>query len=75
MKPQFVAIEDVVEAIASQCDGARRRDGRGFNRADAQEGGRLSALRRQNMAWSEADARKAIELAAKYPGQASALRS
>lgn len=75
MKPQFVSIEDVVEALASQCDGARRRDGRGFNRADAQEGGRLSALRRQDMPWSETDARKAIELAAKYPGQAAALLS
>ncbi|AOG03418.1 hypothetical protein [Bosea sp. RAC05] len=74
-KPSHVAIEDVVEALAAQCDGARRRDGRGFNRADAQEGGRLSALRRRDMAWSIADAKKAMEIVQRYPGQAAALLS
>ncbi len=68
-----VTIEDVVEALSAQCDGAKSRDGRGFSRADANEGGRLSALKKRGMAWSADDARKALEIVSKYPVQASAL--
>jgi len=74
-KPGRVAIEDVVQALSSQCDGARKRDGRGFSRADAQEGGRLSAMLRRGLAWSVADARKAMEIAQRYPQQAGTLLS
>jgi len=68
-----VSIEDVVSALADQCDGARKRDGRGFNRADAQEGGRLTALKRRGLAWSVEDARKAMEIAARYSRQAGSI--
>lgn len=67
---RLVSIEDVVIALAGQCDGARKRDGRGFNRADAQEGGRLAALKSAGVPWSVDDARKAIEIASKYASQA-----
>ncbi len=65
-----MSIEDVIDALSSQCDGARSRDGKGFSRADAQEGGRLSALKRRSMAWSPEDARKAMEITARYARQA-----
>jgi hypothetical protein len=68
-----VTIEDVVGALAAQCDGARRRDGRGFSRADASEGGRLCALKARGMAWTAEDARKANEIVNKYSKQAGAL--
>lgn len=68
-------MEDVIESLASQCDGARSRDGRGFNRADAQEGGRLAALKKNGMAWSKEDAIKALELGGRYAKQAGDLLS
>lgn len=70
---RLVTIEDVVSALAAQCDGARKRDGRGFNRADAQEGGRLAALKAQGMPWSFDDARKAMEIATRYSKQAGSI--
>lgn len=70
---RLVFIEDVVSALASQCDGARKRDGRGFNRADAQEGGRLAALKKNGLAWSVDDAVKAMEIASKYAKQAGGI--
>jgi len=69
-KRKLVTIEDVVTALAAQCDGARKRDGRGFNRADAQEGGRLAALLRNNIHWTHADAERALDLASRYSKQA-----
>lgn len=72
-RPRPVTIEDVVHALAGQCDGARRRDGRGFSRADANEGGRLCALKARGMAWSAEDARKATEIVNRYSRQAGAL--
>jgi len=68
-----VSIEDVVAALSGQCDGAKARDGRGFSRADANEGGRLSALKRNGIAWTAADARKAAEIVARYSVQGSVL--
>lgn len=68
-----VSLEDVVDALSAQCDGARRRDGMGFSRADAQEGGRLSALKRRGMAWNTDDARKALEITARYAKQAGGI--
>lgn len=70
---RLVSIEDVVRALASQCDGARKRDGRGFSRSDAIEGGRLCALKSRDMAWSVDDARKAVEIASRYSSQAGQL--
>lgn len=70
---QRVSIEDVVAALAAQCDGARKRDGRGFNRADAQEGGRLAALKQRDMAWSVEDANRAMEIAGRYAKQAAGI--
>jgi hypothetical protein len=70
---RFVSIEDVVDALAAQCDGARKRDGRGFSRADAQEGGRLCAMKRRGIAWSAADAKKAMEIGGRYAKQAGDL--
>lgn len=70
---RHVSIEDVVRALASQCDGAKSRDGRGFSRADALEGGRLCALKARDMAWSVEDARKAVEIAGRYSAQAGGL--
>lgn len=66
-------LEAVVIALASQCDGARARDGRGFSRADAQEGARLSALASSGQPWSVSDAKRAMELAARHPRQAAIL--
>ncbi len=62
-----------MDALSAQCDGARRRDGMGFSRADAQEGGRLSALKRRGMAWTTDDARKALEITARYARQAGGI--
>lgn len=69
-KRKLVTIEDVVTALAGQCDGARKRDGRGFNRADAQEGGRLAALLSSGVSWSYDDAKRALELTGRYSKQA-----
>lgn len=69
-KRKLVTIEDVVTALAGQCDGARKRDGRGFSRADAQEGGRLAALLRNGVNWTHADAKRALEIAGRYSKQA-----
>jgi len=66
-------LEMVVTALASQCDGARRRDGRGFSRADAQEGARLSALTNAGIPWTVSDAKRAMELASRHPVQAASL--
>lgn len=66
-------LERVVEALASQCDGARVRDGRGFSRADAQEGARLSAMHSAGIPWSQSDAKRALEMAGRHPMQAAAL--
>jgi len=66
-------LEDVVVALASQCDGARMRDGRGFSRADAQEGARLSAMASAGIPWSASDAKRAVEMAARHPAQAAVL--
>lgn len=60
-------------ALAGQCDGARKRDGRGFNRADAQEGGRLAALKSTGIPWSVDDARRAMEIATRYSRQAGSI--
>lgn len=70
---RLVSIEDVVKVLAAQCDGARKRDGRGFSRSDALEGGRLCALKARDMAWSVDDARKAVEISSRYSAQASVL--
>lgn len=72
-KPPLVNIADVINALAAQCDGARSKDGRGFNRADAMEGGRLSALKGMGIPWSVEDAKKALEIAGKYSKQAGNL--
>ena len=68
-----VSIEDVVDALSGECDGARSRDGRGFSRSDAQEGGRLAAMKKRGMAWTTDDARKAMEIVGKYAKQAGDL--
>lgn len=68
-------LEAVVIALAGQCDGASRRDGRGFSRADAQEGARLAAMASSGIAWSASDAKRALEMAARHPVQAAALMS
>lgn len=68
-------LEAVVIALATQCDGARMRDGRGFSRADAQEGARLSAMASSGIPWSVSDAMRALEMAARHPTQAAALMS
>jgi len=73
-KPK-AGLEAVVIALASQCDGACRRDGRGFSRADAQEGARLAALASSGLPWSASDAKRALEMAARHPVQAAALMS
>lgn len=75
MPRQRGSLEDVVLALASQCDGARMRDGRGFSRADAQEGARLSAMVAAGIPWSASDTKRAIEMAARHPSQAAALLS
>lgn len=67
---EFVTIDDIVKALAERCDGAKSRDGEGFNRSDANEGGRLAALRSAGLPWSIDDARKAEEIIAKYSKQA-----
>lgn len=69
-RPRLVTIEDVVGALALQCDGARSRDGRGFSRADAQEGGRLAAMKTSGIPWSRQDADRALEIATRYARQA-----
>lgn len=68
-------LEAVVIALAAQCDGAHRRDGRGFSRADAQEGARLAAMASSGVAWSASDAKRALEMAARHPVQGAELMS
>lgn len=66
-------LEAAVRALASQCDGASRRDGRGFSRADAQEGARLAALVSAGLPWSQSDVLRARQMAARHPVQAADL--
>ena len=59
--------------LASNCDGARTRDGRGFSRSHAHDGARLAAMARQGIAWSKADLKTATSLIACYSIQAGKL--
>jgi hypothetical protein len=68
-----IGLEQVVTALASECDGAKRRDGRGFSRADATEGARLAALADKGIAWSVSDVKRAVDMAARHPHQAAEI--
>jgi hypothetical protein len=68
-----IGLENVVIALAGECDGAKRRDGRGFSRADATEGARLAALAEQGIAWSISDVKRAVEMASRHPHQAAEI--
>lgn len=68
-----LGLEKVVTALAMECDGAKRRDGRGFSRADATEGARLAALADSGIPWSISDTKRAVEMAARHPHQAAEI--
>jgi len=68
-----IGLEKVVTALASECDGAKRRDGRGFSRADASEGARLAGLAEAGIPWSISDTKRAVEMASRHPHQAAEL--
>ena len=56
---------DAIAYLASACDGARRRDGHGFNADDVSDGHRLARTNR----WSRRDRRRARQLVRYYRRQ------
>ena len=66
-------VEDVILALAKSCDGARKRDGKGFSRSDTQDGKRLAAMLAQGISWSETDLARAMELCQGYAVQGARL--
>ena len=59
------ALCEAIAYLASACDGARRRDGHGFNADHVSEGHRLARASR----WSRRDRRRARELVRYYSRQ------
>lgn len=72
---QKLNIAQILIGLASNCDGARSRDGRGFSRSHAHDGARLAAMARQGLAWSEADLKTAVSLIGCYSVQAGKMFS
>lgn len=66
-----VSFEDVIRIVAERCDGARRRDGRGFSKADAPDGHRIHATLKAEIPLCLEGALRARELATIYSGQAA----
>lgn len=62
------ALNDAIAYLASACDGARRRDGHGFNADHVADGHRLARARR----WSRRDRRRAVQLVRYYRRQLTA---
>lgn len=65
----------VVQALASVCDGARLKDGRGFSRSHAQTGARLAAMSNNNIPWSNTDYEAAVALLSEYSSQVGRMFS
>lgn len=66
---------DVLTSVAAQdADGARRQNGVGFNKADSSAGHRLSRIPVDRLMRDRTTAEQVLKLAARYRGQASALR-
>lgn len=73
MTGRQASLEDVIIALAKECDGAVRRDNRGYSRSDALEGARLAAMISSGILLSRLDIEKAKELGARHAMQAADL--
>lgn len=65
------SIERLLDTLMGFCDGAKKRDGTGFNKADSQDGARLAAMWRRGLPWSEDDLARAEALVKRYAHQAA----
>jgi len=71
----LTAALDVLTSVAAQdADGARQQNGVGFNKADSSLGHRLSRIPVDRLMKDRTTAEQVLKLAARYRGQASALR-
>lgn len=70
-KQKLPSLEELVHLLASFCDGAKRRDGHGFNKGDSQDGRRLSAIARAKVPWTDEDHERACSLVRRYAKQAA----
>ncbi|MEA1653024.1 hypothetical protein UAJ10_28915 [Nitrospirillum sp. BR 11164] len=64
-------VEDLVSVLAGLCDGARRRDRKGFNKSDTMEGHRLDAMNQAGIAWGDVEIAKGREFVRRYAVQLS----
>lgn len=67
---RHLSLEDIIGVLAAGCDGAKKRDGSGFSKSDAQDGKRLAAMASRKVPWSKSDFERAISLASRYGQQA-----
>lgn len=65
------SLEELVELLASFCDGAKKRDGHGFNKGDSQDGKRLAAMWKRRIPWTAEDLERAKSLVGRYAKQAA----
>jgi hypothetical protein len=66
-------VESLLVDLVAGCDGARNRDGSGFNKGDQGDAHRLAAMVKRGIAWSSADLQRALELLSKYARQAAMI--
>ena len=63
------SIETLIKTLTSSCDGAKKRDGVGFNKGDAFTGRRLTAMINSKIPFSFDDLKQSQELISRYSNQ------
>lgn len=63
--------EDLIQAVALYCDGAKARDGMGFSKSEAQEGKRLAMMAKAGLNFSLKDAETVQFIVRKYAKQST----
>jgi hypothetical protein len=69
----MLTLQAIVRKLAERCDGARRRDDEGFNKADAPTGHFLEAVDSKGLPWTHVEVTDIRNRLGKYSAQAAKL--
>lgn len=64
-------VQEMMQILTGLCDGAKKRDGAGFNKADSRSGARLATMAKVGIPWGLEDSQVAVGLLKRYAGQVS----